>query len=51
MAGFYLKKILVDIIVEKGTKEKEKKLIENVDVKVFTRPTHPGIKPVAFLFV
>ena len=25
MAGFYLKKIIVDIIVEKGAKEKEKK--------------------------
>ena len=25
MAGFYLKKIIVDIIVEKGANEKEKK--------------------------
>jgi len=25
MAGFYLKKFIVDIIVEKGAKEKEKK--------------------------
>ena len=45
---FSSKETIVDRIVEKSWK---KELIENVNIKVFTGPIYPGVKPVTFLFI
>ena len=45
---FISKETIVDRIVEKSWK---KELIENVNIKVFTGPIYPGVKPVTFLFI
>jgi len=44
-----LEKNFVDNDVEKGTPKK--KLIEDVNVNVFTGLIYPGVKPITFLFI